>query len=46
MPGWLAVTLGVVGGFAILGGALYLAVWPEPKREHTDENEHTHEPGV
>jgi len=56
MPEWLAVTLGVVGGFAILGGALYLAVRPEfqsrrrepwfPKADQAhSENEHTHDSG-
>jgi hypothetical protein len=57
MQEWLAVTLGVVGGFTILGGALYLAVRPEfqPKRREPwfpkpdqahRENEYTHGSGL
>jgi len=36
MPEWLAVPLGIVGGFVVLGGALYLAVRPEFQRKRRE----------
>ena len=57
MPEWLAVILGVAGGVAVLGGALYLAVRPEfqakrcepwfPKADQKHRtNEYTHNSGM